>query len=88
MLLVVNILILVALIKLPIQTDKPLLCAGIYVGTRSLLALGLGHHFDAVLIAAAIGFALAGVYFWLLVRTQESALFWVIAIVGIVIGFV
>jgi hypothetical protein len=88
MLLAVNIMILVALIKLAIQTDKPMMCAGIYVGAKSLFALGLGREFTNVLIAAIIGFILAAIYFWLLVRTQESALFWVIAIVGIVIGFV
>ena len=80
--------ILAALVKLAIMTDRPFLCAGVYIGVKCLFALGLGHSFLSVLILGAIGFALASLYFWLLCKTQESALFWVVAILGILIGFV
>jgi hypothetical protein len=42
-----------------------------------------------LLLATAVSFALASLYFWLLDRFEDSTvLFWVIAIVGLVIGFV
>jgi hypothetical protein len=41
-----------------------------------------------VFIGSAISFALALAYFWLLDRFEDSGLFWVILIVGLLIGVV
>jgi hypothetical protein len=88
MLLPIKILILVALIKLVLATDKVMVCAAVYVGIAVLFSLAVGTPITRVAITAVVGFALAALYFFLLSRTQESGLFWVIAILGIVIGFV
>ena len=39
---IIKIVILVALVKLLMATNKPLLCAGIYAGIGLLLGLGMG----------------------------------------------
>lgn len=88
MLFVINIFILVALIKIVIQTDRPLMCAGVYTGVHMFFALLLGKGLSVALVGAVVGFFLAWLYFWLLTRTQESVVFWLVAIGGIVIGFV
>jgi hypothetical protein len=82
-------LVLAALIKVLITTGKPFLCAGIYAGVGFIASLLMGANFLVLLLATAVSFALASLYFWLLDRFEDSTvLFWVIAIVGLVIGFV
>ena len=88
MLIIVKVLILVALIKLLLATDKPGVCAGVYAGVGVLFGLMLGVPFNRVLLGGGIGFALALVYFWLLARTEGSGVFWLVAIGGIFIGLV
>lgn len=89
---IIRIIVLVALIRLLIATDKPLLCSGLYtfVGfALGLLAVMGGQAaFPALLIATVIRFALSSLYFWLLYRIGEGALWWVVLILGIVIGLV
>ena len=85
---ILKIIILVALIRLLIVTDKPILCSGIYTGVGFFFGLVMGNPFWAVLIASAIGFALASLYFWLLCRVQSGALWWFILIGGLAIGLV
>jgi hypothetical protein len=84
----VKILILVGLVKLQLATRNPLLCAGIYAGVSFVLSLIFGHPFLAVLISSVIGFALALLYFALLNRFQDTGMFWVVLILGLVIGLV
>jgi hypothetical protein len=88
MLFIVKVLILVSMIKIVLNTDRPALCAGIYTAIGVMFGLALGKGVLFVLIAGPIGFLLALLYFWLLTRTQESAMFWVIAVVGALIGLV
>lgn len=88
MLALVSIVILVAMIKIAIMTDRPVICAAVYTGIRCLFALGLGGSWPHVLIFGTIAFVLAWVYFWLLCKTQETVWFWVVAIVGALIGLV
>jgi len=47
-----------------------------------------GVPFLAVLIGSAIGFGLAFLYFWLLDRFRETGVFWIVLILGLVIGLV
>lgn len=88
MLFIVKVVILVSMIKIALNTDRALMCAGIYTAIGLLFALLLGKGILFALIAGPIALLLAWLYFWLLTRTQESAVFWVIAIVGAVIGLV
>lgn len=85
---IVKILMLVGLIKLLLVTEKPMLCAGIYAGVAFLFSLLVGNPFLAVLIGSTIGFGLALLYFWLLNRFRDTGIFWVVLILGLVIGLV
>jgi hypothetical protein len=89
---IIKIIVLVALIRLLIATDKPLLCSGLYtfVGfALGLLAVMGGQApFLALLIATVIRFALSSLYFWLLYRIGEGGLWWVVLILGLAIGLV
>lgn len=78
----------VLLVKLLLITDRPPLCAGIYTAGGFVLALAFGVPPVYALIRSAIAFGLAFVYFWLLDRFEESSLFWVILVLGLVIGLV
>jgi len=89
---IINMIVLAALIRLLIATDKPLLCAGLYtfVGfALGLLAVMGGQApFLALVIVAAIRFGLSALYFWLLYKIGEGALWWAILILGLAIGLV
>ncbi len=87
MILGIKLIILVSLIRLLIETDEPLLCAGIYMGAGFMLGVVMGNPFLVILIAMVIRFALAGLYFWLLSRT-EGFLWWIIMLGGMAIGLV
>ena len=86
---IIKFVLLAVLIRLLLATDKPFLCSGIYAGVAFLLGLIFGNPFLAVLIHAAISFLLASIYFWLLDKLEGSeVLWWLVAIVGILIGLV
>ncbi len=86
---IIKFVLLAVLIRLLLATDKPFLCSGIYAGVAFLLGLIFGHPLLSVLTHAAISFVLASVYFWLLDRLEGSeVLWWLVAIVGVVIGLV
>lgn len=85
---VIKIIVLVALLKLLIATDKPFLCSGIYTGIVFIFSLIVGAPIVEIIIFCAISFALASLYFWLLDRFRESAAYWGILIVGLLIGMV
>ena len=82
-----RILILVALIRLLIETNKPFLCSGIYAGLVTVIALISGRGSGAV-VAGIWAFLLSSAYFWLLDRFEESIMFWIIMIAGLLIGLV
>jgi 4-amino-4-deoxy-L-arabinose transferase-like glycosyltransferase len=82
-------LILAALIRLLIATDKPFLCSGLYASMVFVLGLVGGSKFVIVVISAGIAFGLASLYFWLLDRVEAGTIWWwVIALVGLAIGLV
>ncbi len=86
---ILKVVTLVCLIKVLLETDKPLLCAGIYTSVGVLLALAFGRPFLDVLMAGIVGFALAAVYFWLLERFRDNFLLWcTILAAGLLIGLV
>ncbi len=82
-----RILLLVGLIRLLIETNKPLLCSGIYAAIVTAFAL-VGGSGIAAIGAGGMAFLLSSLYFWLLDRFEESTLFWVIMVVGLLIGLV
>ena len=89
MIYIIKILLLIGLIKLLFETNKPLLCASIYVGIGIIIDFVSGTRIGSLLIAGVISFILAAVYFWLLDRFQGSGLvYYVIMVVGFLIGLV
>ena len=88
----IKIIVLVALIRLLIATDKPLLCAGLYtfVGFALGLLAVIGGQAPilALLIVTLIRFGLSSLYFWLLYRIGEGTWWWVVLILGLAIGLV
>jgi len=89
MFVVVRIFILVGLVKLLLETEKPFLCAGIYTAIGFVFRLAASTPLDEALLATGISFALASLYFWLLHRLSGSgAVWWLILILGIAIGIV
>jgi len=82
-----RLLLLVGLIRLLIETNKPFLCSGIYGAVVAVFALISGHGVGA-LVAGVWAFLLSSVYFWLLDRFDGSILFWVIMVLGLLIGLV
>lgn len=86
---IVKFLILAALIRLLLATSNPFMCSGIYAGVGFIFALISGAGFLAAMIGAAIGFVLASIWFWLLNHFEDrTAIFWCIAALGILLGFV
>lgn len=83
-----RVLLLVGLIRLLIETNKPLVCAEIYAAAAALGALMSGRGVAGALIAAGFGLVLSGLYFWLLDRFDGSFLWWVILVAGLAIGLV
>jgi hypothetical protein len=81
-------LILIALIKILIQTNKPFLCSGIYAGLATLFGLFMGSGLAGAVVGGGIAFVLSSLYFWLLDRFDGSILWWIIAVGGLVIGLV
>jgi len=87
---IIKFILLAALVRLLLATNKPFLCSGIYAGVAFALGLVFGNPFGPVLLHASIAFALASTYFWLLDRLDGSSevLWWLVAMGGIVIGLV
>ena len=83
-----KIILLVALIRLLIVTDKPLLCSGIYTAAVVLLSLAFRGPSLVILIAAPLAFAFSTLYFWLLSKLDDSLWWWVVLVLGLVIGLV
>lgn len=83
-----RIMILVGLIRLLIETNKPFLCSGIYAAAAAIGALISGHGLTGFAIAGALGFATSSLYFWLLNYLDGSFLWWIVMVLGLVIGLV
>jgi hypothetical protein len=88
----VKIIVLVGLTRMLAVTRKPLLCAGIYTALGLLLGLmfapGALAPLATLALRAVLQFGLASLYFWLLMRFDRGLLYWVILVVGLVIGLV
>ena len=83
-----KIIILLALLQLLRITGKPIVCSGIYAGLVFLMGFFMNNPLFDVLLFTAIGFVLSTVYFYLLHMFSESVFYWLILVVGLVIGLV
>ena len=86
---IIKFILLAGLVRLLILTGKPFLCSGIYAAVGLVVGLIFGHNVPGALISAGLGFVLASLYFWLLDYLETaSALWWLVALGGILIGLV
>jgi hypothetical protein len=84
----IKLLVIAGLVRLLIASENPLLCAGIYTGIALIFSLISGIPLLAVLIACVITFGLTFLYFFLLNKFDTgSAVWWIIAIAGVVLIF-
>ena len=85
---IIKALILAALVKFLITTDKPFLCSSLYafvILAMGFLSVQTGQAtYLQLLIATAIGFGISSVFFLLLSKT-EGGMWWTILILGIVV---
>lgn len=82
----INVIILLCLLQLLRVTGKPFLCSGIYVGFYFVFGLIVGEPFLIHLLLSSIGFVWSSVYFYLLDRYSDSHWYWLILLVGLLIG--
>jgi heme/copper-type cytochrome/quinol oxidase subunit 4 len=89
---IIKVLLLAALLKLLIVSDKPLLCAVLYTvvafGLNAVMWIAGDTSIFVVLFLGVVQFLCSFVYFWLLYRIGEGALWWGVLIVGLAIGMV
>jgi len=69
---IIKVLLLAALIKLLLVTNKPFLCSGIYAGVIFVFSIISGAGILSALLGTAIGFVLATIWFWLLNRFEDN----------------
>ena len=82
----IDILALVVLIKVVMASRRPIVCALVYGALPAFLGMMSGWPTDAVLAAAGVNFAIGIVFFWLLERTDGTALYSLLRNVGSAIG--
>ena len=84
-----NIILLVSLVKYLRYSGIPISCALIYIGAKSFFRLipviFYGYSFINLVISAIIGIAFSYLYFKLLDKLEDGALWWVTSILG---GFI
>jgi hypothetical protein len=88
---IIKIVLLLGLIKLLEATDKPLVCATVYVIVAGFISLALSVgsiNWGGLMIGLAISFVSAFVYFWLLQKTEGSIFWWIIMLGGFFIGLI
>ena len=87
-----NALVAAILVKLLIETENPLLCAGFYtalvlIGQLMVAAVGQLTFFGFV-GAMVLGFGLSYAYFWVLNKIEIGApLWWIVLVAGPVVMF-
>lgn len=86
----IDILVLIALIKLLLASHSPKLCAGLYAITVVIINLSVSTSFDIAnfSIIALIAFIFSYIYFWLLDKFEESGWWWGVLVGGIVVGVI
>jgi hypothetical protein len=82
---IASFVILFACVKLLGATHSPGTAAGVFVVCKVLLVLFLGGGILAAIGYAAVMVVLAFGYFWLLDRSEGSALWWVVLLAGVLL---
>ena len=74
--------------QLLLKTERPDLCAGIYAAVILIFTLMSGVAFIPAIIGTVISGGLAFLYFWLLDRFRDTIAFWIIFVVGLILGVI
>ncbi|WP_269541582.1 hypothetical protein [Cerasicoccus fimbriatus] len=80
-----DIIILCALVRLNLEMKSPVPCTVIYVVVALFFMLISGLPIFAMLVSAVTYAAMALLFFWALIKTKNSAAWWVIAVVGVLV---
>jgi hypothetical protein len=74
-----------ALVKILLVTEKPLLCASMFAIIYLIFGWLATVHPAALMIIFVINFGYAWLFFWLLNRFQGTGLWWIILIIGVLL---
>ena len=86
---ILKILVLVAMIRLLLATNKPFLCSAIYAGFGLLFGFIGGLPLNDLVLATVVAFMISSIYFYLLDRFESAGLLWWLKMVaGLALGFV
>ncbi len=88
MIFIIKVVLLIGLVKLLLQTERPDWCTGLYCLIIFLLFMGFGVPFTAAATATLLSGLFAFAYFWLLDRFRETTIFWIVLISGPLIGII
>ena len=78
-----KILLLASLIKYLLSEREPAMCAGIWAVGVAVFSIAFAQSIWLVLLLAPLRFGLSYLYFWLLLKCDETLLYWVVLIAGI-----
>ena len=84
----ISFILLAAFIKLSIHYNNPLVLAGLYTAIATLFSAMFGVGIVVLLVSAAITFGLMWLFFWLLVRYEDTSVWWGLVVVFPVLMFV
>ena len=83
---IAQILVLIGLVRLLVETENPLLCASLYTGLSVIFGFLFGDGVTGALLNGALGFVFSFAYFWLLDRLAGTGLLWWAVLVGGLVG--
>ena len=86
--LLLNLVILVAMIKLLITLERPFVCASIYAGITVFLGILFGMELMVLVARCVLTFVVIGGWFWVLNKIELASFPWWMALaVGFVFAF-
>ena len=77
-----NLVILVAMIKLLITLERPFVCASIYVGASAFLGILFGMELMVLIARSVLTFVVIGGWFWVLNKIELVSFPWWMALAG------
>lgn len=86
MFMVVDFALLVGIIALLIETERPLLCAAVFTGCKLLLSFLGEIDLSVLALGGAITFGFMFAWLWLLNRIETARDTWWLALAGGVVG--
>lgn len=83
----ISLLLLAAFVKVSIHYNNPLVLAGLYTVIATLSSAMFGVEPVLLLVSAALTFCVTWLFFWLLDRYEDSAVWWGLVVVFPVLMF-